>query len=87
MRYTLGMALLILSIMITGCGHSHHDGPIDRPESVLVLCDSLSGIGRDGWPEQLQDMAGIGRHLCCAAIRWMGYFSRMAAIGCAARIF
>ncbi len=65
MRYIL----LILSVMITGCGLNHKSSftskPIDRPESVLVFCDSLSGIGRDGWPEQLQNMASVPVHKEC----------------------
>lgn len=64
MRYLLGMVLLVISI-ISGCSSHHGHEPINRPESVLVLCDSLSGAGRDGWPEQLQSMAGIPVHKEC----------------------
>ncbi len=65
MKYIIGMALLVLSIILSGC-HGHHDSEqIHRPQSVLVFCDSLSGISRDGWPEQLGDMTGVPVHKEC----------------------
>ena len=60
MKLTL-IALLTTTIIMSACsggGSSHKTEQVYRPETVFVFCDSMSGIG-DGWPEQLQDMAGI----------------------------
>lgn len=55
---------LFIIIILTACGTTHEANQTHRPESVLVLCDSMSGMG-DGWPEQLQDMAGVPVHKEC----------------------
>ena len=77
MKALLGMTLLI--IMLSGCIDHERSFVIDNPQSVLVMCDSLSGIGRDGWPEQLQSMVAVPVHKECLSGARLASYELIAA--------
>lgn len=58
MKTLFGVLLLILSILLSGCGLDMKVAIEFKPDSVLVFCDSM-GYGEYPWPQQLQELSSM----------------------------